>query len=72
MDRMDDLDLATELRAACEAAGSQRAWALAHGVSPQYVSDVLAGRRDGGESILAALGLRRIERIVRVVTLSAD
>ncbi len=44
----------------CERAGSQVAWAKANGVSGAYVSDVLARRREPGESILAALGLERV------------
>lgn len=48
------------LRDACEAAGSQKAWANANGVSTAYVSDVLAGRRDPGEGIAKAFGLRPV------------
>ncbi|UIJ73475.1 transcriptional regulator [Aurantimonas sp. HBX-1] len=48
------------LRQACADAGSQQAWAKAHGVSGVYVSDVLAGRREPGEAILAGLGLRLV------------
>jgi len=33
-------------------------------VSPQYVCDVLNARRDPGDAILAALGLRKIVRYV--------
>jgi predicted transcriptional regulator len=50
----------TELRKACEKAGSQKAWAQSVGLSAPYVSDVIAGRREPGESILNALGLQRI------------
>lgn len=39
---------------------SQVAWAKAHGVSPAYVSDVLAGRREPGKLVLDALGLERV------------
>jgi len=45
------------LAKACETAGGQKAWALTAGVSGAYVSDVLAGNRSPGKSILAALGL---------------
>lgn len=44
--------------------GTQQAWAEAAGVSAQYVADVLHGRRAPGAAILAALGVRRIERFV--------
>ena len=43
----------------CEKAGSQRAWAMAHCISPQYVNDVLAGRRAIGAGLADALGLVR-------------
>lgn len=39
---------------------SQVAWAKANGVSPAYVSDVLAGRREPGKLVLDALGLERV------------
>jgi hypothetical protein len=48
-----------ELRRACQDAGSQRAWAKAHGYSDAYVSDVLNGRRDISEQLANALGLLR-------------
>jgi hypothetical protein len=48
------------LRKACESSGGQTNWSLAHGISPQYVSDVLNARKDPGPKLLAALGLRRV------------
>lgn len=39
---------------------SQAEWARKHGVSPAYVSDVLAGRREPGKLVLDALGLERV------------
>lgn len=47
------------LRSACAAAGGQSAWAARHGFSPQYVCDVLRGRRDVSEALANALGLVR-------------
>jgi len=47
------------LRAACAGAGGQAAWGRQHGVSQQYVHDVLRGRRDPGDTVLRPLGLRR-------------
>lgn len=38
---------------------SQKEFADQHGISPQYVHDVLNGRRMPGASILNALGLRK-------------
>jgi DNA-binding transcriptional regulator YdaS (Cro superfamily) len=40
-------------------AGSQTEAAKSLGISPQYLSDVLLGRRAPGKKILAALGLQR-------------
>lgn len=50
------------IRAACEAQGSQAAWAALHGLSPSYLSDVLHMKRDPGPAILEALGLIRVVR----------
>lgn len=44
----------------CRAAGGQQAWADLHNISAQYVGDVIRGRRDPGEAMSAALGLRRV------------
>ncbi len=49
-----------KLRNATKEAGSQSAFAAKHCMSPAYVSDVLNARRDPGDSILAALGLRKV------------
>lgn len=38
---------------------SQKEFADQHGISPQYVHDVITGRRMPGASILNALGLRK-------------
>ena len=62
---METVDPLAELRAVCDAAGSQRAWAAAHGLSVSYLSDVLLRRRPPGPAILRALGLRRIETYTR-------
>ncbi len=45
---------------------SQRAVAAELEVSPAYLCDVLAGRRDPGKSILKGLGLRRVVRYERI------
>lgn len=42
-----------------EANGNRAAWARANKLSAQYVNDVLVGRREPGDKILAALGLER-------------
>lgn len=66
-----DEELTTEqvrerLRALCVQAGSIRAWADAHEVSPAYVSDVLNGLRQPGLKLLRVLGLERT--VLRIVT----
>lgn len=48
-----------KLRAHCEKHGSQAAAAIALDVSPAYLSDVLAKRRDPGDKVLRALGLEK-------------
>lgn len=55
-----NVDPLLELRRACTAAGSQRRWAQAHGLSPQYVTEVLRGRREPGPALCDALSLQRI------------
>jgi DNA-binding transcriptional regulator YdaS (Cro superfamily) len=54
-----DIDPKAWLRALVGRHGTQKAAAKALGVSPAYLSDMLMGRRDISERILAKLGLRR-------------
>jgi DNA-binding transcriptional regulator YdaS (Cro superfamily) len=53
-------DVVAMLRRECRKAGSQAAWAQAHGLSAVYVSDVCSGRRAPAAAILTALGLERV------------
>lgn len=39
--------------------GNQKEWAKRHAISPQYVCDVLAGRRLPGDKITRAMGLEK-------------
>ena len=57
---MDQQDVIERLRAAIDAAGSQVAFAEKHGVSLQYVNDVVRGRREPGQKILDALGIEKL------------
>ena len=57
---MNEQDVLDRLRAAIEQAGSQRAFADQHGISLQYVNDVLHKRREPGQKILDALGIERV------------
>ena len=59
-------DVRVRLSLAIRDAGSQRAFAERAGVNQSYLSDILHGRRDVGERVLAALDLRRVERFVSV------
>lgn len=63
---MDGIDVCRLIRARCQQAGGQRAWAAAIGLSESYVSDVLNARREPGESILRALGLAKVVRYVEM------
>ena len=58
------LDVYARIAAACREAGGQKAWAMKHGISASYVSDVLQGKTDPGPLILAPLGLQKIVRYV--------
>lgn len=44
----------------CLEAGSQKLWAQKHELSAPYVSEVLRGTREPGDSILKALGLIKV------------
>ena len=59
---MTHAQLLRRLQAACDEAGSQTAFAQRLGVRPQFVNNVLAGRREPSARLLEALGYRRIER----------
>lgn len=53
-------ELIALLRRRIKECGSQKDFAATAGISAQYVSDVLHGRREPGESILDALGLQKV------------
>ena len=57
---MNATDLLAQLRKACEADGSQAAWAERAGLAAPYISDVLRGRREPGPSLCEALGFERV------------
>ncbi len=42
---------------------SAASWAASHGLTRQYLSDVLRGRRDPGPTILDALGLNKAQTV---------
>lgn len=57
---LTEQDVIDRLRAAVQAAGSQKAYAERIGVSQTYLSDVLNGSRAPGEKILTALQLEAV------------
>lgn len=57
---MTEQEVIERLRAAIEQAGSQQAFADAFGFTAGYVSDVLRGKRDLADRILAAIGVERV------------
>lgn len=65
-DRLDRLDAFRILREKIKEYGSQRNFAKAHGIREQDVSDVLCSRRPMPKSMLAIIGLRRVEYFERV------
>lgn len=56
---MTEAQALERLRQLVKKAGGQKAWAQRHGVSPQFVCDVLHGRRGITETICEAIGLIR-------------
>jgi hypothetical protein len=56
----DDSDALVLLKAAIERAGSQAAFADHHGIDRTYVSMTLTGRCPVPQSIIKALGLRKV------------
>lgn len=53
-------EVRTLLKAECEAAGSMRKWAKAHGITETQVQFACNGRFPPQPKILAALGLERV------------
>ncbi|MCP1549369.1 hypothetical protein J2W76_002614 [Methylorubrum zatmanii] len=56
---LTECEVLEHLRAAIKESGNAKVWAGRAGVSPQYVSDVVRGRRALGESVLDAIGFRK-------------
>lgn len=66
MIELTEQEVLARLRRQVEQSGSQRAWADAAGLTPQYIHDVLRGRRGIGAAVLAALGVERVVRYVAI------
>lgn len=56
----DDNDALVLLKAAIERAGSQAAFAHNHGIDRSYISLMITGRSPVAQSVIKALGLRRV------------
>jgi DNA-binding transcriptional regulator YdaS (Cro superfamily) len=60
MIRIDEGTAREMLSRQCADVGGQQAWADLHNVTPQFVCDVIKGRRNVTNKIAYAMGLRRI------------
>ena len=58
--RISSREVLDRIAARIRVAGSQKAAAAALGISAQYLTDILNGRREPGPKMLKALGLERI------------
>lgn len=58
MTHLSEDQMREKLLSAVRAAGSQKAWATAHGISPAYVNDCLNRGKPIGGTIAVALGYR--------------
>jgi len=54
---VNDDDVRALLREEIEKAGSLRKWAMAHGISPAWVSQMMNHHRPPGPKIMKALGI---------------
>ncbi len=63
---LDRDQLISVLKKEIKAVGSQKAYAFKHGVSQQYLSDVLNKRRIPGTKILNALGYESVEMYKKI------
>lgn len=61
-DLLDFADITGRIQTACRADGSQKAFADRCGVTKQFVGLVLNGVRQPSDTILAAVGVRKVIR----------
>jgi DNA-binding transcriptional regulator YdaS (Cro superfamily) len=57
---MTEAEVLERVRQAVSEAGSIRAFAKQHGLTPSYVHDVLKGRRAVSERVAAIVGVQRV------------
>jgi hypothetical protein len=60
MKQIDETRMRRMLDTAIGISGSQKAFAKKAGISEQYLSDVMRGRRDVGDKLLKWFGLERV------------
>lgn len=60
----DSIEILLALTALCNHYGTQKATAQALGISPQYLNDVLTGKREVGSAIASHFGLKPIRLFV--------
>lgn len=58
--RLTQAEVVLALKAACDAAGGQRAWSRKHGISSKWINNVLRGRQSISPGLTLALGYRRV------------
>lgn len=68
---LTEQEVRERLRSAIVESGSQRNFAVQHGLTVAYVNDVLHGRRALADRILAAIGIER-EIVFRVTYREKD
>lgn len=57
---MNTIEFTQYLKSQIHKAGSQKEFARLTGISESYLSDVLRSRRDPGEKLLKAVGVKRV------------
>lgn len=69
---LDETELLAELCDEIDAAGGQKAWATAHGVSAPYVHDILHRRRALSSEFARVMGHERLVVYVRTKPLDDE
>ncbi|PYD63541.1 transcriptional regulator [Gluconacetobacter entanii] len=64
-EQLDRIDAFRILREKIKEYGNQRIFAQEVGITPQYLSDMLCGRKPLSDAILKFIGLRRKEYFLR-------
>ncbi len=62
---LNEAELIKHIESLVYMAGGQKAAARSMGISPQYLNDVLQGRRSPGPKLLQAIGYTKAETLYR-------